>query len=680
MACNGEQKNTNTNLNSGEIVTKTNQHKTGIELQNMDLSVRPQDDFFTYVNGKWVEKTKIPADKPSWGAFNELRELTDDNSLILIKELLKQSPEIGSEAQKIKTTYEAFSNFDERNTNGLTSLNDDFFKINQVTNLAELQKVIIDLGKEGTSNPFYDWYVYSDMKDSQNNAVYQTGGLILLPRDYYQKKSARNDEVIKKYKSFVAQVLERLDYSNADKLAEDIVQFEQKIADNLLTNEEIRDATLQYNPRSVSQLNHISKNVDLNQFLSGVAVNTGQVIVDEIKYFNKLDEYSNEGNLELLKAYYKYWLVVNNHDVLDEAMDNTYFEFFNQFLQGQKEQRQNDKKGLDFINRNLGEPFGKVYVSKYFSEESKRQMLELIDYLKKNYRQHIRNLTWMGDETKQKALHKLDKLAVKVGYPDKWKDFSQLDIKPDEKNIFNIKSAINKWNYQEDLKKVGQKVDKTEWAMPPQTVNAYYSPMKHEIVFPAAILQSPFFNSEVDPAVNFGGIGGVIAHEITHGFDDSGAMFDADGNLNNWWTEEDKSKFDALTQKMVGQFNQYEVVPGHFINGKFTLGENIADLGGVNLAFDALQAYLKDKNIPQKSNDDSQSFTENQKFFISWASVWRTKSTTEYLQNQVKVDPHSPGQFRAFAPLTNVDAFYKAFDVQSGDKLYKAPEDRIKIW
>ncbi|QRN41865.1 MAG: M13 family peptidase [Neisseriaceae bacterium] len=664
------------------MVIARKEYRTGIELSNIDLSVRPQDDFFNYVNGKWVQNTKIPADKSSWGAFNELRELTDENSLILIKELLKQTPEPDSEAQKIKTTYEAFSNFNQRNMNGLAPLNKEFFKINQVTSLPKFQEVIIDLGKEGKNNPFYDWYVYADMKDSQNNAVYQTGGLILLPRDYYQKKSPRNEEVIKKYKGFVSKILERLDYTNADELAEQIIRFEKRIADNLLTNEEIRDAILQYNPRSVSQLGHISKNIDLAKFLSGVSVNTDKIIIDEIKYFDNLDKYLNDENIELLKAYYKYWLVVKNHDVLDKAMDTAYFEFFKQFLQGQKEQRQDDKKGLDFINKNLGEAFGKVYVSKYFSEESKRQMVELVDYLRESYYQHIKNLTWMSAQTKQKALYKLDKLAVKVGYPDKWRDFSQLNIQPDENNIFKIKSAIKQWNYQEDLKKIGHAVDKTEWAMPPQTVNAYYSSVRHEIVFPAAILQSPFFNGRVDAAVNFGGIGGVIAHEMTHGFDDSGAMFDADGNLNNWWTEEDKSKFDTLTQKLVDQFNQYEVVPGHFINGKFTLGENIADLGGVNLAFDALQAYLKDKKIPQyksKSNE-SQYFTENQKFFISWASVWRTKSTTEHLQNQIKVDPHSPGQFRAFVPLTNVDAFYDAFDVKPGDKLYKSPEDRIKIW
>ncbi|MFH4356036.1 MAG: M13 family metallopeptidase [Neisseriaceae bacterium] len=654
----------------------------GIKVENMDLSVRPQDDFFKYVNGNWLKHAQIPADKPSWGAFNELRDLTDENCLSLLRELVTQQVASGTEAQKIKTTYLALLDTNSRNQAGLTPLDAYFKQIDEIHSLSELKQLIAKLGSEGIANPFYDWSVEANLKDSKHYAVYLNGGAIGLPRDYYQKRSPHNTEVIRQYQKFVTKILSRLNYKNPEKLAVQLVELENKISSNLLTNEQSRNALLQYNPRSMSQLVQISKNVNLPQFLHEVRVTTPTVIIGELNYFKHLDAYFNENSLELLKVYYKYYLVTLYSDALDQETERDFFLFFKQFLQGQKEQQKLEKRALGYINDNLGEAFGKLYVKKYFPESSKHKMLELISYLVRSYHQHLEKLAWMSETTRKKALTKLDRLNVKVGYPDHWKDFSQLKIAADEKSLFNIKTASFVWNYNRSLQKVGQKVDRSEWGMPPQIVNAYYEPTQHEIVFPAAILQPPFFDQNADPAINFGGIGGVIAHEITHGFDDSGAMFDANGNLNNWWSKEDKKKFDQLTQKMVEQFNAYEVLPGHFINGKFTLGENIADLGGVNLAFDALQLYLKDKKLPILSTPKlgGLNFNENQKFFISWANIWRVKATEEYLKNQIRVDPHSPGRFRAFAPLTNVDAFYEAFNIKPGDKLYKAPEQRIKIW
>ena len=326
----------------------------------------------------------------------------------------------------------------------------------------------------------------------------------------------------------------------------------------------------------------------------------------------------------------------------------------------------------------MGEAFGKLYVEKYFPAEAKAQMETYIDYLKKSFAQHIAENDWMSPQTKEKAQEKLSKFTVKIAYPDTWKDYSKLTLTApaDGGTYYKNLQNITEWQYAKNLDKIGKPVDKTEWGMSPQTVNAYYSGSNNEIVFPAAILQPPFFNFKADPAVNFGGIGAVIGHEISHGFDDSGSRFDGDGNLNNWWTETDRKNFDAKVAQLAAQYDKYEPVKGSFINGKFTSGENIGDLGGVAVAYTALQMYLKDHGNPGLISG----LTQDQRFFMSWATVWRTKSTDQYMVNQVKTDPHSPGYFRAFAPLVNQDAFYKAFDVKPGDKLYKAPEERIKIW
>ena len=443
----------------------------------------------------------------------------------------------------------------------------------------------------------------------------------------------------------------------------------------MLTNEEDRDPNLSYNPQTMEELSKLVKNLNIPALLKKVGVNTDKVIVGEIRLYKEYDKFINEKNLPLLKDYLRYQLVTSNAGYLNAALDELSFNFYNKYLMGQQEQRPMNKRALSLINGVVGEAFGKLYVEKYFPAKAKEEMVTLVDYLKKSFGEHIKNVTWMSDTTKEKALHKLSTFKVKVGYPDKWKDYSKMTLSADA-SLFDNLVKVAQWAYQEELDKVGKPVDKTEWGMTPQTVNAYYNPLYNEIVFPAAILQAPFFNFEADPAVNFGGIGAVIGHEITHGFDDSGAQFDADGNLQNWWTPADKENFEKVTKALAAQFDKYEPVKGVFVNGTFTNGENIADLGGVNIAFDALQMYLKDHGAVA----DISGFNQDQRFFLSWATVWRTLSTDQYMTNQVKTDPHTPGYFRAFAPLTNVDSWYKAFDVKEGDKLYRKPEDRVKIW
>lgn len=649
----------------------------GLDLSLMDKTVRPQDDFYNFVSGTWMKTAKIPSDKPTWGSFNKLADDTDNNSMTILNSLLKDKFADGSEGKKIQDLYATYMNMQKRNADGIKPIQENISKIDAIKNLTDLQNYLATVTKEG-DNTFYSWGVYSDLKDSNMNAVYLGDASLGMGRDYYQKVDVKNTEALAEYQKYVASMLKELGYTNADAAAKGVVDYEKSIAKHLLTNEQSRDNTLQYNPKTIAELSSLVKNVDLASYLKKVGVNTDRVIIGEIGYYKNFDQLVNAKNLPVIKDYLKFHMINGGASYLSEKLGDTKFAFYGKYLRGQQEQRALNKRGYELINGSLGEAFGKLYVEKYFPAEAKAQMVELIDYLKKSFAVHINGLTWMSSTTKEKAMTKLNKFTVKVAYPDTWKDYSKLNITPESKggNLYANLQNIAEWQYNKDLAKIGKPVDKTEWGMTPQTVNAYYNPVYNEIVFPAAILQPPFFNPKADAAVNFGGIGAVIGHEISHGFDDSGAQFDADGNLVDWWTPEDKANFEKATKALAAQYDKYEPVKGTFVNGTFTNGENIADLGGVNIAYDALQMYLKDKGNPGVISG----YTQDQRFFLSWATVWRTLSSEKYMVNQVKTDPHSPGYFRSFGPLTNVDAFYKAFDVKPGDKLYKKPEDRIKIW
>lgn len=668
------------NTVNAQVTTNTTMNQTtdkGLDLDLMDKSVRPQDDFYNFVNGTWMKTAKIPSDKATWGSFNKLAEDTDNNAMTILNSLLSEKFAPGSEGQKIQDLYQSYMDVKKRNTDGINPIKPALKEIDNIKNMADLQKYLVEATKKG-ENPFYAWGVEADMKDSKMNAVYLGNADLGLGREYYQKVNPKNTETLLKYTDFVSSMLKTLGYKNPEEAAKKVVDFEKNMAKSLLTNEQIRDANLQYNPETMPQLKVLVKNVNLPDYLSNAGVKSSKVIITELKYYKNLDQFLNVKNLQTIKDYMKFHLLSDNGNFLSQDLDTMRFDFYGKYLRGQQEQRALNKRGYELINGTIGEAFGKLYVQKFFPASAKAQMVELIDYLKKSFAQHINNLDWMSNPTKEKALNKLNKFTVKVAYPDKWKDYSKLTILSEKqggtlyKNLQNIKD----WQYQRDLDKIGKPVDKTEWGMTPQTVNAYYNPLNNEIVFPAAILQPPFFNPNADPAVNFGGIGAVIGHEITHGFDDQGAQFDADGNLTDWWTPQDKANFEKVTKALAAQFDKYEPVKGTFINGTFTNGENIADLGGVNIAYDALQMYLKDHGNPGLING----YTQDQRFFMSWATVWRTLMTEQALVNQIKTNEHSPGQYRAFAPLENTDAFYKAFDVKEGDKLYRKPEDRVKIW
>ncbi|MFC0345868.1 M13 family metallopeptidase [Epilithonimonas hispanica] len=675
-SCSTSQK-TQVEVPKKEVEVPKEIKEEGLNISYMDKSVRPQDDFYNYVNGGWMKTAVIPSDKPSWGSFNALREDVDVASLDILNKILSEKFSSNSEGEKIQALYGTFIDWNKRNAEGINPIKSQLAKIDAIKNVKDLQKYLIEATPSG-DNPFYSWRVGADMKNSVMNAVYLGGPSLGLGKDYYQKVNEANTKTLEEYKGYVAKLETVLGNKTPDATAQKIVDFEKKLAQDLLTLEQGRDANLRYNPKTVEELKPLVKNVNLPDYLKTVGVNTDKVIIGELKYYQNMDSWMTDKNIGLIKDYMKYDLLNSNAGNLDQNLDNIRFDFYSKYLQGQQEQRSMEKRGLGVINGVLGEAFGKLYVEKYFPAEAKQKMETYVDYIKKSFKLHIENLEWMSPVTREKALEKLAKFKVKIAYPDKWKDYSKLNLELTSNGgtYYNNIEKISEWNYAKNLDKVGKPVDKTEWGMSPQTVNAYYSSSNNEIVFPAAILQPPFFSFNADPAVNFGGIGGVIGHEISHGFDDSGSRFDGDGNLNNWWTESDRKNFDEKVGQLAAQYDKYEPVKGSFVNGKFTSGENIGDLGGINVAYTALQMYLKDHGNPGEISG----LNQDQRFFMSWATVWRTKSTDKYMTNQVKTDPHSPGYYRSFGPLVNMDAFQKAFDIKPGDKLYVAPENRIKIW
>lgn len=648
------------------------QNHQAINLSLMDQTVRPQDDFYNYVNGNWMKTAQIPSDRARWGSFDELRENTDAAVLGILKEALNSNFAKGSDGQKIADLYRSYVDFDTRNKLGISPIKKQLEDIDKIKTINDLSAYFVKYGKEG-GNPFYGGYVYGHMKNSKINAVYLGGGGLGLGRTYYQKEDEKNTQTLNDYSTFINTLYSKVDPKTRDLKGPKVIAFEKLIASNLKTVEESRDAHKRYNPVAVADLKKLVKNVDVADYLKTMGFKADTVIIGELKYYQNLDNIINQKNLPTIKEYLKFHVMNDATSYLTKELDELAFDFYGRKLKGQQEQRDLDKRGLEFVNGTVGELLGKLYVEKHFPQEAKAACEELVNYLIKSFDVHIRNLDWMSPVTKEKALDKLSKFTVKIGYPDKWKDYSGLQVGT---SLYENIAHINAWSFERNLAKQDQPVDKQEWGMSPQTVNAYYSPLNNEIVFPAAILQAPFYDYKADAAVNFGGIGAVIGHELSHGFDDSGSQYDGNGNLNNWWTDEDRSKFEAAADALVAQFEKYEPVPGVFVNGRFTLGENIGDLGGSSVAFDALKMYLQDKGNPGLIDG----FTPEQRFFLSWATIWRTKTTDAFVVNQVKTDPHSPAQYRAFGPIINLDAFHEAFGTKEGDKMYLPKDKRIIIW
>ena len=654
----------------------------GINVEFMDKTVKPGNDFFNYVNGTWLKTTEIPKDRSRWGSFDELRKKTDIDAMAILKDASKNAAyKSNTDQGKAVNLFLSIMDTVGRNKAGLAPLRPYLSKINAVKNIKDLQKLMMEMEATGGVG-FFGLYVGADKKDSNKNVVYLGPGSLGLPdRDYYVSADKDPTEKRAKYVLHVAKMLNFLGETNkkAADNAKRILAFETSMSAPRFDRVEARDGRKSYNPMTIAELQKLVPAINWDLFLNTVGYkNLNTIVVSQPKYMAALQTLFAQGNVEDWKAYMKWNLLRGASTELSTGLETANWDFYSKTLSGAVQQKPLEERALQTINGATGEALGKLYVDKMFPAEAKAKAAKMIDYVVRAYANRINNLTWMSAETKVKALEKLNKMTIKIGYPDKWKDYSKLQIKsPNEGgSYFENSRQIAMWRDAEDLAKLGKPVDKTTWGMSPQTVNAYYSPSFNEIVFPASILQPPFYNYMADDAVNFGGIGAVIGHEISHGFDDSGARYNADGNLVDWWTETDLKQFTALTGDLAAQYSKLEPIPGTFVDGKFTLGENIGDLGGVNSALDGLKLYLKENGTPGLIDG----YTPEQRFFISWSTIWRSKLRDEAMKNMVKTDPHSPGIYRAYVPLQNVDAFYEAFNIQSTDGMYIAPEKRVRIW
>lgn len=654
----------------------------GINLSYMDKSAKPNNDFYRFVNGTWLDKTQIPGDKTTWGSFHELRQNTDIDALSILKAATSNTKYNSNTDQgKAVNLYKTIMDTVARNNNGINPLKPYLAKIKKVKNNNDLEKLLAEMEPIGGLG-FFSVGIGPDEKDSNKNVVYVgTGGLGLPDRDYYVSEEKDTKAIREKYVAHLTRMLQFLgeEPKKAQKSAEAILALETAMAKSELDRVEKRDSRKQYNPMTVAELQKLVPSINWTNYLNAIGLNgTQNVIVTQPKYMTELQNILKASKIDSWKAYMNWMLLKGSAGKLSTNIETANWEFYGKTLNGALKQRPRDEKALQTVNGTVGEALGKLYVEQKFPPQAKAKALDMIHNIIKAYETRISNLTWMSPETKKSAYDKLNKLTIKVGYPDKWEDYSTLTIKsPNEGgSLFENLNNYYRWHYQKDLEDLKKPVDKTKWGMSPQTVNAYYNPSFNEIVFPAAILQPPFYDYKADEAVNYGGIGAVIGHEISHGFDDQGSRYNADGNLIDWWTEQDAKQFAALTGALAKQYSALQPVPGVHVDGEFTLGENIGDLGGVNAAYDGLQLYLKSHPNPGLIDG----YTPEQRFFISWATIWRTKSRDEHLKNQVKTDPHSPAQFRGYVPLQNVDAFYKAFDIKPGDGMYIAPEKRVKIW
>jgi putative endopeptidase len=663
------------------VACETPKKAGGIDLSLMDTEVRPQDDFYNYVNGTWMKNTEIPDDKTRWGSFNELRENTDADVLAILKKAAND-PNLDSSSDEGKaiTVFQLINDTLARNELGIKPLIPHIERIEAIQSKADLQPYLEENIRLG-GYALFGFGVSADAKDSNKNVAQLYPGALGIERDYYLKEDEDSKKIKTAYEKHVARMFGFLGKTaeEAKDLAQEVIAVEAQLATARMDKVERRNPAKRYNPRTTDEMGSIAKQIDWPAYFAGIGTEgVDNLVVTDLGFFSSLDAILNENSISAIKTYLLWTLIDGTASRLSMDIDRANWDFYSKTLRGAIAQEPLEKRSIRTVNGTLGEALGKLYVSEKFPPEAKAQMKELVGNLVKAYTNRINALTWMDAETKAKAIKKLELTNVKVGYPDQWEDYSRLTLTNEtaELNYFDAMLNVGAYNFAENIAELGQAVDKTKWFMSPQTVNAYYNPAYNEIVFPAAILQPPFFDFTADAAVNYGGIGGVIGHEISHGFDDSGADYDAYGNLVNWWTEKDLNEFNSLGEKLADQYSALEVLPETFINGKFTLGENIGDVGGIHAAFDALAIHHEENGKPAPIDG----FSSEERFFLSWGTIWRGKIRDEALKNQVRTDPHSPGYNRANQPLKNMDAFYATFNVQEGDQMYLPKEERVYIW
>lgn len=649
----------------------------GVNKADMDMSVRPGDDFYQYAGGGWLKANPMKPEYSSYGVFNDLAETNRKQIRELFENLSKEKHAFGSVGQKVADLYNMAMDSVRLNKEGAAPLQKDLDKVKAFSKKADFTAFIADqhLYK---GNPFFGIGVDTDLKNSDLNVMWLSAGTSGLPdRDYYLNTDADSKKKQEAYRAYLSKIFQLSGYKKkeAEKAAKVIYNIEYQFAEAEMSRAEARDYNKLYNIYTIDMLQKDYPAIQWAKYFELMGVkDVKQVILTEPKVMAVAQKLMSTLSEQDIKYYVAGLIIKSSTSVLSDDFVNANFDFYGRLLNGQKEQKARWKRALGFPNSLLGEAVGELYVSKYFAGESKAKMLKLIDNLRKALATRIANLTWMNDTTKINALVKLNSFTVKVGYPDKWRDYSKLTIDP-AKSLYDNVAAATYVETLRNLEKFGKPVDKSEWGMTPQTVNAYYNPTTNEICFPAAILQAPFFDVNADDATNYGAIGVVIGHEMTHGFDDQGRNFNADGNMVDWWTAGDSKRFTAAAEKLAAQFDQITVVGDLKANGHLTLGENIADQGGLRISYDAFkttQQFQEGKKID--------GFTPAQRFYLSYGRIWAEHMTEEAIYQQTKSDPHSIGRNRVNATLRNIDTWYDAFGVKEGDKMWLAPAERAIVW
>ncbi|KYQ85392.1 peptidase M13 [Acinetobacter sp. NRRL B-65365] len=667
---------TTINVWAAQVIQSAQTQKiSGIDQQYIDQNGSANNDFYDYVNGTWLKQTEIPADKARWGAFNELHELSTNQLHRIVEDLTAQKWAAGSVEQKIASLYASFMDEKAIEAKGIQSLQPELARVDALQSKQGFAQLMGHFSRIGVRTPF-DISIGQDMKRSDVMIAGLVQRRLGLPdRDYYLKDDQKFVETRAKYLKHIEHMLQLSGDLQAAQHAKEILTLETELAKIQWSNVQNRDLSKRYNIYKTKDLKKLTSTFDWNTYLSSVGVKDKiqTIQVNQLSYFQSLDPVIDRIPLNVWKAYFKWNLISSFAPYLSKAFVDESFAFYGKTLRDVAEQEVRWKRGVQTVNGVLGDGLGKIYVEKHFSADKKQRMDTLVQNLIQAYDQSISQLDWMSPETKVQAKKKLSSLSIKVGYPKKWRDYSALDIK--EGDLIGNVIRASEFEHQDDLDKLGKPVDRDEWFMTPQTVNAYYNPSSNEIVFPAAILQPPFFNIDADDAVNYGGIGSVIGHEISHGFDDQGSQFDELGNMRNWWTAQDHKRFKAKTQALVAQYNAYEPIAGYHVNGELTLGENIADNSGLSIAYKAYQISLAGKPAPVIEGR-----TGEQRFYMGWAQVWRAKTREAQAIVYLKTDPHSPDKVRANGALVNQAPFYDAFKIKEGDKMYLAPEKRVSIW
>ncbi|MEO6949606.1 MAG: M13 family metallopeptidase [Ginsengibacter sp.] len=660
--------------NKGKNKTKSTAMKY-IDKANMDFSVKPGDNFYEYANGNWLKNNAVPASKTRWGSFDILA-LESSERLRSLAEDAAKNPMKNSIAQRVGDMYASAMDTVAIEKLGYTPIKADLNRLKNITTKQQVLNEIATMRTKGFGSPLFGFYVGQDDKDV-NTYIPQLGqgGTSLPDRDYYLKKDARSVAIRAAYLSYLTDMFKLTgdNASDAAQKATSIMALETGLATAQKSRVDMRDPIKTYNKFSLDQLSKLTPGFDWKTLTAEMKVpKADSILVNNPDFLVSADALFSAVPLDTWKAYLQWYVIKSNASLLSSNFVNRQFEF-NKVLSGQKEITPRWQTMSRLVDGTLGELIGQLYVEKYFTPAAKARMLALVNNVQQTFADRINRLDWMSDSTKKQALVKLKAIVNKIGFPDKWETYNGVVINRNDL-VGNLQS-VRDFQYNKMVNHMGQPVDKTEWGMTPPTINAYYNPSNNEIAFPAGILQFPFFDFGADDAINYGGAAAVIGHELTHGFDDQGRQYGADGNLKDWWTAADAKRFTTLADKVVSQYNNYIVNDSLHVNGKLTLGENLADLGGLNIAYEAF------KKTPEgKSNEKIDGFTPDQRFFLSWAQVWRSNILPESAAQLIVVDPHSPGIYRTNGPITNIDAWYKAFDVKPGDKLYVPEKDRIKIW